>query len=254
MQPTISSTSAQRLLDTYADHHVSPRYFALAIVAITLQTLADIRVVLLGCPYINRPNEAGADTIGLHLEPLPLRFTLPNSSEPTRIVERLLQAVGTTAQAAVAHAVPWHALLALLGLPFPSGHEALFDYAVTFWEYRGVKDSQRLPDTEGLVPLPVSPNGAIFALLFEWRFTDDEQGVSLRLGYDTDLLSPALMNELSRVLCVALDNMLDLEKQTRLRHVLRQALDDACLRAGLKPLSVRELARKNLIETVSGDV
>ncbi|PYI24559.1 acetyl-CoA synthetase-like protein [Aspergillus violaceofuscus CBS 115571] len=255
MQPTISSKSAQRLLDTCADHHVSPRYFALAIVAITLQTLADTRDVLIGCPYINRPNESGAETIGLHLEPLPLRFTLSNFSEPTQVVEHLLQAVRTTAQAAVAHAVPWHALLALLGLPFPFGHEAVFDCAVTFREDRGVEITQRLPDIEGLMPRPVSPDGAIFALLFEWRFTDDDQGVSLRLGYDTDLLSPALVGVVSRVLCVALDNMLDLAMtQTRLRHVLRQALDDACLRAGLEPLSVRELARKNLIGAVSGGV
>ncbi|RAH47779.1 acetyl-CoA synthetase-like protein [Aspergillus brunneoviolaceus CBS 621.78] len=255
VQSIIPVSSAKRLRETCADCHVSLRHFALGVVAITLQTLANTRDVVLGCPYINHSNEAGADTIGLHLEPLPLRFRVADSSESTQTVEHLLRAVETTAQSAVAHAVPWHALLALLGLPFPSTHEAVFDCAVTFREERSVEDGQQLPDIDGLVPHPVSPDGAIFALLFEWRFTADEQGVSLRLGYNTDLLTHPLMDALVQVLCVALDNMLDLNlTQTRLRHVLRQALDDACLRAGVEPHSVRDLARKSLIGAVPVDV
>ncbi|OJJ96433.1 hypothetical protein ASPACDRAFT_46595 [Aspergillus aculeatus ATCC 16872] len=254
MQSIIPTASAKRLRETCAGCHLSLRHFALAVVAITLQTLADTRDVLLGCPYINRPDEAGANTIGLHLEPLPLRFRVANSSEATQTVEHLLRAVGTMAQSAVAHAVPWHALLALLGLPFPSTHDAVFDCAVTFPDERSVEDDQRLPHIDGLIPRAVSPDGAIFALLFEWHFTADEQGVSLRLGYDTDIFSSSVMNVLVRLLCVALDNMLDLNlTQTRLRHVLRQALDDACLRAGMEPDQVQDLARKSLIGAVPVD-
>ncbi|RAL63969.1 hypothetical protein DID88_003157 [Monilinia fructigena] len=82
---------------------VTLHQLALGAVALSLQHDQNDVDVILGGPYLNR-GAKDLDTVGLFLEPLPIRVRHPMTAQSTA---SYLRAVQASSQEAIAHAIPW---------------------------------------------------------------------------------------------------------------------------------------------------
>ena len=173
---------------------------ALTAVALTLHADNDAIDVILGAPFINRSSEKEMQTVGLFLEPLPIRITYPNAHrknnsmnedalpsvprastpiEPATIPS-LLHAVRQSSQSALANAVPWTELLAHFSLLPDYPNNPLFDTMVTFHDER---HATPLLPIAGINGLYTWSEGAKFKLMFEFLALEGDMW-TLRVEYD----------------------------------------------------------------------
>jgi amino acid adenylation domain-containing protein len=185
---------------------------ALAAVALAMTANDPDMDITLGTPFINRQSEADMRTVGLFLEPLPVRvaFTdLPTTIEvedkhtdialqPTpNTLGAYLAAVQASSQRSLSHAVPWNHLLEHLQID--SQHRLpnhpIFNCVVSFHDARRQGVSSAADDSqsgsasafafgEGFEPLYTWSEGAKFKLMVEFMAVDDDT-LLLRLEYDT---------------------------------------------------------------------
>jgi acyl carrier protein len=151
--------------------------FAMASVALALNAGKDRMDVILGGPFANRWSENDMKTIGLFLEPLPIRiqFDAGQSSD----ARAFLQCVSCSSQAALSHAVPWQDLLCHLGVTPAYPNNPLFETVVTFHE----RQNALAFGLDHATTLLTWSNGAKFGLMCE--FTELPNGrILLRLEYD----------------------------------------------------------------------
>lgn len=88
---------------------ISSQQLALGVVALALQSKTDTTDIILGSPFINRSSEADMETVGLFLEPLPVRIRYTTSDDDVDIdATPYLDHVRSSVKAALGHAVPWH--------------------------------------------------------------------------------------------------------------------------------------------------
>lgn len=169
--------------------NTSLQQLAMAAVAISLSDDRSSMDMVLGSPYVNRPTEEDRAVVGLFLEPLPIRITY----EPEQSVEdgeaanlTFLQTVRKSAQAALAHVIPWHQLLEHLGVKrnFPS--HPLFDIVVSFHDI--VQTSKLGPFIPGMRPCFAWSEGAKFKLMCEFNAYSEDK-LMMRLEYDTDVFT-----------------------------------------------------------------
>ncbi|GIJ86440.1 nonribosomal peptide synthase [Aspergillus pseudoviridinutans] len=171
---------------------------AIAAVALALNTRKDRMDVLLGGPFANRWSENDMNTIGLFLEPLPIRiqFDADHSSD----AQAFLQSVLCSSQAALSHAVPWQDLLCHLGVTPGYPNHPLFETVVTFHERQDAL-TFALDDTTTLLPWS---NGAKFGLMCEFTALPDGR-ILLRLEYDDTLWDEVEIGRIERSIATSLE-------------------------------------------------
>lgn len=170
---------------------------ALAAVALALQAGKDRMDVILGAPFANRWSENDMKTVGLFLEPLPIRIQF--DAEHSSDARAFLQCVLCSSQAALSHAVPWQELLCHIGVTPQYPNHPLFETMVTFHERQdaltfSVEDTTRLLTWS---------NGAKFGLMCEFTALPDGRMV-LRLEYDDGVWDEMEIGRIERSIAVSL--------------------------------------------------
>ena len=197
---TLPAALFRNVVDLAARDKFTLHQLALTAVALALHAGNDALDVILGAPFINRSSEREMQTVGLYLEPLPIRITYPNAQEektlmtedaspsvprtPTPVepatIPALLHAVRKSSQSALANAVPWTELLAHFSLLPDYPNNPLFDTMVTFHDER---HAAPLLPIAGINGLYTWSEGAKFKLMFEFRALEGGMW-SLRVEYD----------------------------------------------------------------------
>ncbi|KAK6600093.1 nonribosomal peptide synthase [Botrytis cinerea] len=153
---------------------------ALGAVALSLQHDQNDVDIVLGGPYFNR-GAKDLETVGLFLEPLPIRIRQPSTSQLPSA--SFLRAVQTSSQEAIAHAMPWDQILRATSTHARFPNHPLLDVMVTFHDNRTPKTM-----IEGVDPLITYTEGSKFALLVEFSVLSDN-AIALRLEYDTNCVT-----------------------------------------------------------------
>jgi hypothetical protein len=220
-----------------AERVLTLHQIALAAVALVLGHEQPAIDITMGAPYMNRATAEDWETVGLFLEPLPIRVqyarpavadlaaaadTLPSppasasdagpgldSPMPSPAAhpadaEDFVRSVAQASQGALAHALPWHQLQACLG---PSAVAPLLDAMVTFLE-PGQFPGAPLP---GLSPLLTWSHGAKFKLMVEFMAVDPDHLV-LRIEHDPTCVSRPRARHLERALLQALEGLVGGDK------------------------------------------
>ncbi|KAF1949863.1 BcNRPS1, nonribosomal peptide synthetase [Byssothecium circinans] len=164
---------------------------ALAIVSIALQARSSTKEdMLLGSPYLGRQDD-DMHTVGLFLQPLPIRIRYSDEKAPVRT---FLKTVQQSSQSALSHGIDWNALMKLLAnsdnddlrtaATIPAPNHPLFNTMVTFHEL-GYSQST---DIAGIEPVVSWAEGSKFAIMFEFSSVSASE-VTLRIEYDSALFS-----------------------------------------------------------------
>ena len=198
----VSPVLWRRMRAYIGDRRFTAQQVALAATALALSSRDDTMDVTVGIPFINRRSEADMRTVGLFLEPLPVRvaFRDPVGNQeggsvfpvlPTSCTE-YVSAVQSLSQRALSHAMPWHQLLGHLGMEqerlLPD--HPLFDCVVSFHD---MATSSELPEGggvwnqlnigPGIQPQFVWSEGSKFKLMVEFTAVNEDT-LLLRLEYD----------------------------------------------------------------------
>jgi gliotoxin/aspirochlorine biosynthesis peptide synthetase len=88
------------------ESNISLHQLTLGVVVLALHpTLAESDIVF-RAPYLNRSSAVEMKTMGLFLEPLPIRIQSPDNG-PSASSTSFLQSIKQSSQAALVHAMPW---------------------------------------------------------------------------------------------------------------------------------------------------
>ncbi|KAB8298143.1 hypothetical protein EYC80_001899 [Monilinia laxa] len=161
------------------EQKVTLHQLALGAVALSLQHDQSDVDIILGGPYLNR-GAKDLDTVGLFLEPLPIRVRHPMTAQSTA---SYLRAVQASSQDAIAHAMPWDQILSAASAKTHFPNHPLLDVMVTFHDNRTPKTM-----IEGVDPLITYTEGSKFALLVEFSVVSHDT-IALRLEHDTQCVS-----------------------------------------------------------------
>ncbi|KAM0713940.1 hypothetical protein Q7P37_010903 [Cladosporium fusiforme] len=187
---------------------------AVAAVALAMTANDSDMDITLGTPFINRQSEADMRTVGLFLEPLPVRVaftdqqTLPTTETEDMHKEIAVQstpdtlsayltAVQASSQQSLSHAVAWNHLVEHLQISSQDRlpNHPIFDCVVSFHDARRQNISSAADDAqsgsasafafgEGFEPVYTWSEGSKFKLMVEFMAVDDD-ALLLRLEYDT---------------------------------------------------------------------
>ncbi|RYP04372.1 hypothetical protein DL765_010212 [Monosporascus sp. GIB2] len=184
--------------------HLTLHQIALAIVSLVLQVDSPTKQdLLLGSPYLGR-QEYDMRTIGLFLQPLPIRIRRQSDRREDHFKEAplasFLQAVQESARYALSHSIEWSSLMNILSSSDDEGmrtaaaveipNHPLFDAMVTFHELSTTGQLSSSVDTTipRIRPLVSWTEGAKFGIMFEFSAISSSS-VTLRVEYDTSLFS-----------------------------------------------------------------
>jgi gliotoxin/aspirochlorine biosynthesis peptide synthetase len=215
----LSGALASKMLAFALAKNVSLQQLAMAAVALALQSASTTTDIVLGSPFINRSTDADLDTVGLFLQPLPIRVKYghgQNDDEASR--SSFLQCVQESSQAALGHAVLWQKLLEQLNVPQDPLNNPLFDVMVTFHDSeRGVK-----LDLPGLHPCLTWSEGSKFPLMAE--FTALKTGkVILRVEADDELYPAGVVDEIVADISKAFEMLISESPYPAMKASVRQA-------------------------------
>jgi hypothetical protein len=113
-----------------------------------------------------------------------------------------IQSVQQSSHAVLSHAVPWHELLAHLGITPGYLDHPILDIMVTFYHNHD-NVVIAIPDT---TPICTLTEGANFKNMAE-SVVDQDDELSLRLEYNTECLDSDDVRYLERVICGALEGI-----------------------------------------------
>ncbi|KAJ4288091.1 hypothetical protein N0V90_012108 [Kalmusia sp. IMI 367209] len=165
---------------------------ALGIVSLVLQAdNSSKQDLLLGSPYLGRQEE-DMRTVGLFLQPLPIRIS--HSKTTKAPITSFLKSVQRSAQSALAHGTNWNSLLDILASSDDETLRAaakttipnhpLFNAMVTFHELGQAQASK----IAGIEPLISWARGSKFAIMFEFSAVSASEA-TLRIEFDSELFS-----------------------------------------------------------------
>jgi gliotoxin/aspirochlorine biosynthesis peptide synthetase len=181
---------------------VTLQQLALAAVALSLDRDHSNTDIVLGSPYMNRKSDEDFETVGLFLEPLPVRIKFElSSSNGSDQQETFMQAVQKSSQAALAHAIPWHRLLEHLSIDPSYPTHPLFDVMVTFHD--NCQSSGLEMSVPGFEPCFLWSEGAKFKLMCEFTAVSESR-LLLRLEYDTNCIPYAEIRRIQSAIPLAL--------------------------------------------------
>ncbi|KAF4948216.1 hypothetical protein FGADI_9808 [Fusarium gaditjirri] len=180
----------------------SNQLLALAVVAVCLhQDASDIDTVI-GVPWMHRQTEDEQQTIGLFLQPLPVRLKYSKATQNSSF----LQSTQCSMQAAVAHATCWDRIVDALDVDPQYPNHPIFDVMVTFLDDRMV--SQLKLDIPSFEFRYIWANGAKFKLMLEFMEIPDGS-LMLRIEYDDSCISLHKVEELASRVKVTLKILLE---------------------------------------------
>lgn len=214
----LPSTTVDRVLAFMDFTSYTFQHLVTAAVALCLQEPeADSTDVVIGTPHINRDSVEALETVGLFLQPLPVRVRFDphpqkpdgdqdSNPNPNKVPISFLDSVRDSSQAALAHAVPWHQLLTHLGTSNTYPDHPLSDVMVSFHDSRQATSlSIQAP---GFEPCLVWSEGSKFKLMCE--FTALPSGsMLLRVEYDPKCVELPEIAMLQRCLPHVLDSLAD---------------------------------------------
>ena len=187
----------------------------LASVALVLTYDSKDHDVIVGAPYLNRDSGDEMETVGLFLQPLPIRIRYPGptntndkitsteaslkshnlkSSSPLPTIDPYLLAVRQASRAALSHPIAWHQLLSHLKIKPEYPNQPLFDVMVTFHER---ETNHWFPISEA-TPLYAWSRGAKFKLMVEAQAISADK-LMVRLEYDEGCLSKLNVSRFQRM-------------------------------------------------------
>ncbi|KAI1758248.1 hypothetical protein F4782DRAFT_544577 [Xylaria castorea] len=183
--------------------HLTMHQTALAIISLVLQADSSTKQdLILGSPYLGR-REEDMSTIGLFLQPLPIRvprWSKMGEDLGDAHVADFLLAVQESARSALGHGIGWTSLMNLLSssddenlrlaaAPSSPNHP-LFDAMVTFHERSATGKASSFANgaIAGVEPLITWAEGAKFGIMFEFSVVRSSV-VTLRIEYDTSVFS-----------------------------------------------------------------
>ncbi|KAI1942954.1 hypothetical protein LOZ57_005251 [Ophidiomyces ophidiicola] len=185
------------MLDIVASQRLTLHQLALAAIALAMQLDQEQIDIVLGGPHLNRKTSEAQKTVGLFLEPLPIR--VKSSALQSTSTEQYLQDVKCYSQQALGRAVPWDQLLRHLGIVPDFPNHPLFDIMVTFHDNR-LKDFLPLP---GFQPLNLWAEGSKFKLMFEFVAVTNED-LTVRIEHDEYCYPVAVVEKISMLVLEAL--------------------------------------------------
>lgn len=186
-----------RLLQVGRASCLSLHQLALAAVALTMHAAKSEPLdIVLGGPHLNRKTQDARKSIGLFLEPLPIRIR-ERTSPPLLHTRDFLISVRCASQEALGHAVPWHQLLRHLAVVPDYPNHPLFDVMVTFHDHRS-KHPFALPGFQR-EHVGVWSQGAKFKLLFEFSIEPGDR-MHLRVEHDVYCYPELVIQRMMRVL------------------------------------------------------
>ncbi|KAI0107197.1 tyrocidine synthetase 1 [Nemania sp. FL0031] len=196
---------------------ISSQQLALGVVALALQSKTDTTDIILGSPFINRSSEADMETVGLFLEPLPVRIRYTPSDEDVDVdAKPYLDYVRSSAKAALGNAVPWHKLLEHLGIEPQYPNHPIFDVMVTFHEHANAM-SLGIP---GIRPQLTWSEGSKFSIMTE--FTTLESGsIIMRIEYDSHQHTGPSIDQLATAIAKALCLLTQGKSSSTIKKLLR---------------------------------
>lgn len=191
-----------RLLQVGRESCLSLHQLALAAVALTMHaTKPEPLDIVLGGPHLNRKTQDARKSIGLFLEPLPIRIR-ECTSPPLLHTRDFLRSVRCASQDALGHAVPWNQLLRHLTVVPDYPNHPLFDIMVTFHDHR-TKHPFALPGFER-DQIGIWSQGSKFTLLFEFAIGAGDR-MQLRVEHDVDCYPGPVIQRMFRVLRQSLE-------------------------------------------------
>lgn len=237
----------QRMLALASQQQISLHQFALTVTGIVLQVLVGNSPIIIGSPYINRQLEEDHEVVGLFLEPLPICIDWHQETQIS--AAEMLKATKVSSQSALAHAIPWPALLQALDFSFPSAQDRIFNVVVTLHDNRlrqaqlaiaGVSE----PSTSQLQRL--WPPGAKFPLCVE--FHARAQLLTMRLEYDSDIFSNAHARVLQDLLLAAIEGLLKVESSyTEIMNRIQDTLFRSCANENVAMGELCQIAKAELV-------
>ncbi|KAL6834298.1 acetyl-CoA synthetase-like protein [Trichoderma sp. SZMC 28015] len=199
-----------------AAQHLTLHQVALAAIALTLQVEYEQIDVVLGGPHFNRKTLKARKTIGLFLEPLPIRIRGDQSNKAQTVAD-FLHEVQHHSQQALGHAVAWNQLLCHLGVEMDYPNHPLFDIMVTFHDHR----DHQLFQLPGFEPLPIWAKGSKFKLMFEFTAVSADK-LMLRIEHDPESYPQKIVHQIAQLLLTTLQLLVQGGSYTSLRTELRQ--------------------------------
>jgi len=210
----LSSPFWKRMQARAVSSGITLQQLAVATVALAVTAADPDMDITLGTPFMNRQSEDDMHTVGLFLEPLPLRvaFTdqqsrraIATADEHTDVAKQpipeslkaYLSAVQASSQRSLSHAIPWHHLLEHLQIDAREHlpNHPLFDCVVSFHDarhddtapsadYQEAGPASMFAFGDGVEPQVVWSEGSKFKLMVELTAVDHDT-LLLRLEYDT---------------------------------------------------------------------
>ena len=202
-------------MQTFATaRNVTYQQLALAAVALALAPADDDIDMTLGLPYINRNSEADIKTVGLYLEPLPVRIVCSNADAPA--THSYLDIVQQASRAALGFAVPWQQLLDHLQIVPDYPNHPLFETMVTF------HDSSNAPAIAipGIEPCVLWTEGSKFQLMCEFTALSADR-LLLRLEFDSECFSDAEIVRVENCVGEALEMLVAEQAYKEIRERLK---------------------------------
>jgi gliotoxin/aspirochlorine biosynthesis peptide synthetase len=206
----------KRLMDFTSAHRVTLHQMALAAAALALQTETEDTDVMLGGPYLNRPTAEDVETVGLFLEPLPIRIRHSPDNTASSSAS-FLRSVRESSQSALSHAVPWTQLVRHMKVETDFPNHPILETMVTF---HGEPNAINL-GLPGLEPLVTWAEGSKFKLLIEFSAVSEET-LLLRLEHDTSIFSHSNILRVERLILEALNCLLAELPVPQIKTRLRQ--------------------------------
>jgi acyl carrier protein len=220
---TIPNSVYLRIKSYAATHKVTMHQVALGAVALALQVHEEDTDVVIGAPYLNRNWECELETVGLFLQPLPVRIKYPirigpNDAPSLNSAPSYMQTVQLASREALSHALPFDQLLSTLGITPTNPDSPLLDVMVTFHEAEHMPVLP-IPDVE---PVYTWTRGAKFKLMAEFSVTRHGD-LMLRLEYSTECLGEEDVEIITKQIVEALQAIVEEESfadaQMRVRQV-----------------------------------
>ncbi|KAI0423637.1 BcNRPS1, nonribosomal peptide synthetase [Xylaria sp. FL1042] len=205
----LSPKFSHRLIRYTEEKAITLHQLALASVAMAMQLHRNDTDIVLGAPYLNRGAE-DMDTVGLFLEPLPIRIKYDHISAGND-AEDFMAVVQEASQHAVSRAIPWHRILEAMGADkdktklYPN--HPLFDIMVTFHDHRAnVMNNGML--IQGLEPIITYAKGSKFLLLVEFNAAADGV-ILLRMEYDNECIPEREITRVQQLTIEAMSMIMD---------------------------------------------
>ncbi|KAF4335433.1 non-ribosomal peptide synthetase [Fusarium beomiforme] len=180
----------------------SKQQLALAIVAACLHQDTSDMDMIIGIPSMHRQTEDELLTIGLFLQPLPVRMKYSKANQHSPF----LQSVQCSMQAALANATSWDHIVDALCVNREYPNHPVFDIMVTFLDERMVGELKM--DIPSFESRHIWSNGAKFKLMFEFMEVPDGD-LMLRIEYDDSCISLREVEELASKIHVTLQRLVE---------------------------------------------